>query len=354
VQLGSGVTIVYVIAGAGEDGRSEAARHDGLRAAYTALTGDTAWSCGWIDIAGHAAEHCRLEAAHLSLVFLGYPDGGHDGSAPNSLLRLWENQLDGVTTLGARTATYDRPGLIATVAAIIDATAPLRLRTLEVAATHGGDHSDHMLVGALAVLATAASSQSPLFSSYRGDNTANEIVNVVPAVAARSLDALAHYAACADGCAPCGQACATDQLDPTQLTWLQRSYATPMLRTATGQLRLGTSCVIPGSGGGNPVLAGCTSAPAWQLATDGTLRTASSCLEVLPTGEVVTATCGGNGPTARWLFDSEGHLWSGEPPAPSADEALAHLYCLRDAGGRPRAGLCGAASAPTWSFVPVP
>ena len=38
---------------------------------------------------------------------------------------------------------------------------PTTIRTLEIAGTHGRDHSDHMIVGALALLATAAGSGRP-------------------------------------------------------------------------------------------------------------------------------------------------------------------------------------------------
>jgi len=37
-------------------------------------------------------------------------------------------------------------------------------------------------------------------------------------------------------------------------------------------------------------------------------------------------------------------------PAAQDDMALAHLYCVGVAGGRPRAGLCGATRAPAWTF----
>src|SRR3954468_15649521 len=85
VAAGTGVTIVYVTSDA-----HAAARLDGLQAAYATLAGDASWSCGELALAGATVQHCRLAAAKLSLVTLGYPDGGGDGSVPNSLLQLWE------------------------------------------------------------------------------------------------------------------------------------------------------------------------------------------------------------------------------------------------------------------------
>ena len=357
VAARAGLTVVYVTTGGDDNPPADLdARTAGVRAAYAALAGASAsdWSCGWISIADHAAEHCRLAAAEISLVLLGYPDGHHDGGAPSSLLQLWEDHVARVTTEGARTAVYNRPGLIATLAALIDATAPTTLRTLEVAATHGPDHSDHMMVGALAVLAAAASQSAPPLIAYRGDNIVSEPANTAPATLTRSLDALARYTACTRGCAPCGDACAADQLEATQRAWIARSYPIEMRTSGGGQLRLADRCVVaPASAGSNPVLTRGAGATTWQLGDGGTLVADTGlCLDVLVlTGEVVAGDCVAAGVGGRLFFDAEGHVWSGVPPAPSDDMALAHLYCLRDAGGRPRAGLCGAASAPVWQLA---
>src|SRR5215510_11774241 len=210
---GGGVTSVYVTAGNASHGLDYAeARYAGMMVAYGSIVGSQDWSCGWIEIAGHAAEHCRLDAAAISLVFLGYPDGDIDGSAPESLLHLWQGQVASATTIARRAAIYRRGDLVTVLAEIIATTAPAALRTLDVASTHGRDHSDHMLVGALAVLATAASPRSPALLSYRGYNIDGEPVNASPALFARSLDPLARYHACASGCAPCGQACPADRI----------------------------------------------------------------------------------------------------------------------------------------------
>ena len=92
-----------------------------------------------------------------------------------------------------------------------------------------------MLVGALALLATAHSAVDPELISYRGYNIANEPENANPALYERSLGALAHYEACADGCAPCGQACPSDRIADSHLKYLHRRYAIGIRRSADGK-----------------------------------------------------------------------------------------------------------------------
>ncbi|HEY0191999.1 MAG TPA: hypothetical protein VGC42_12855, partial [Kofleriaceae bacterium] len=219
VVAGGGVTVVYVTDGFTEGSYTDPdTSHSGVKAAYAFLAGSpgATWSCGAVVLGTQHAEHCRLDAAKLSLVFLGYPIGGADGAAANSLLHLWEAKVTSVTnTAAVLQPTYSQVSLIATLAAAIDATMPGTVRTLEIAATHGAEHSDHMLVGALALLATAASSSSPQLAAYRGDNIAGEPVNADADTAGRTSEAYGYYAACATGCAACGTACTTDKLTAT-------------------------------------------------------------------------------------------------------------------------------------------
>ncbi|HUJ62662.1 MAG TPA: PIG-L family deacetylase, partial [Kofleriaceae bacterium] len=322
VQAGSGATVVYVTAG------DEA----GTRAAWAVAAGATTWRCGWIELADHAAEHCRLDAANLSLVFLGYPAGGADGSAPDSLLNLWEANIDRATTRGARPASYDQPGLIAAVAEAITDTQPQIVRTQEIAATHGDDDSDHMLVGALALLAHAAATSPAELLSYRGDNIAAE--------PADQLTALVEEL---------GPIAGTLAADPA---YLARRYAVGFRRAASGAMTLdgGATCLAPANDGG-VVLGPCAGAPSWQLDPSGELRDPmNQCIALLPTGELVVGDCVG-GATRRFYLDDDGVIWTAVPPAAVADMATSHLWCLAPGGGRVRAQLCGATRAPAWSFL---
>jgi len=354
VKRGGGLTNVYVTAGNGRHGVEAAEpRYDGLMSAYGEIAGDQDWACGWIMIGAINVEHCRLAAEKISLVFLAYPDGGTTGEVTDSLLHLWEGKIASAATVARRSSTYTQASLIQVLGAIIDVTAPTTLRTLEIASTHGYDHSDHMLVGALAVLATAHSSRAPALISYRGYDIGSEPANLDAAVYDRSVDIMLRYDACATGCAPCGEACALDQLEPEHSAYLQRRYPIGVGRTAMGTLRQGDGCVIAMSAGANAVIGDCATAPAWQLDELGTLRNADNiCLEVFLTGEITANTCRDAGPAGRFFLDDEGHLWSGVVPPQQDDMDYAHLYCVGSAGGRPRAGLCGQDRAPTWTIAP--
>lgn len=210
IQGGQGVTSVYVTAGNGNRGLDKAeTRYEGLRSAYGVAAGASDWHCGYVEILGKTAEHCRLATKNVSLVFLGYPDGGKEGEHETSLLHLFEGSTTNVTTIAGETATYDRDSLVETVAQIVRITQPARVRTLEVSATHGRDHSEHMLVGALALLSVARANNPAELISYRGYEIAAEPVNKVPSVYAAAFAMLSRYEACATDCAACGDACET-------------------------------------------------------------------------------------------------------------------------------------------------
>ena len=110
------VTILYVTAGdAGAGVGNAVSRITASKAAYGWIGGSQDWRSRWIDLAGQVAQRCDLPAADITLVFLGYPDGGVRGERPSSLLRLWEGAIDHADTVAERVARYDRAGLIAAV-----------------------------------------------------------------------------------------------------------------------------------------------------------------------------------------------------------------------------------------------
>jgi LmbE family N-acetylglucosaminyl deacetylase len=346
-----GLTSVYVTAGNGKHGLGVAERrYRGLMEAYRyAAHADGVWRCGSIAIAGHAAEHCRLAEANISLVFLGYPDGGKEGEAEDSLLRLWSGRIDSAETIAREHARYDRDGLITTVAEVIAQTAPRTIRTLEVSATHGRDHSDHMVVGALAVLAATHAGYEHELLAFRGYANESEPENVVGARYRGAYEMLARYHACVSGCGVCGGACAS--IDKAHDVWVRRRYAVGRRPTpAAGRLRIGDRCATLRSDGAVG-LGDCASAPAWQLAAAGSLRVGSHCIETLASGELVAREhCTADGAN-RFVFDDEGHLWSGRPPDPAKVVAGAHAPCVGVAAERLTAQPCGAGRAPTWELA---
>jgi LmbE family N-acetylglucosaminyl deacetylase len=347
VRRNTGITSVYVTAGNGlGDVDAAAPRYGGLRYAYGSAAGSTDWHCGWILIAGHSAEHCRLADKRVSLVFLGYPDGGKQGDYSDSLLELWEGRIASAQTIASVRTSYTRDELIGTLAQIVTATQPATVHTLEVAATHGSDHSDHMIAGALTILAIARENSQPDVISYRGYSILDEPANKPPAILDATFDMVSHYEACNTDCGTCGSAC--NAIDAAHLAWLSRRYAVGFRRAVAGRMQSGTRCLAT-----NLSLVPCEAAPVWRSDVRGELRSADDhCLTVTPTGDVSLADCA-QAPERRFLIDDEGHVWSGLPPLPQADMAYAHLSCLAPtvAGGI-RAQLCGRDTAPTWEFAP--
>src|SRR5690606_12561643 len=147
----------------------------------------------------------------------GVPDAGFDGSASGGRLRLMQGRIDEVAAGHAR---IDREGLVATLAQVVRETTPSRIRTLEVAGTHGSDHADHVAVGALAVLAAARASSNAELVAYRGPVRATEPPNQLLPVGAPASAMLAHYDACARRCAACGEACTS--IDDGRAAMLRR------------------------------------------------------------------------------------------------------------------------------------
>ncbi len=352
VRSGNGVTTVYVTAGNGTGGTKNAdRRYRALRYAYETAANQPydAWQCGWITIADHVAQHCRLEAANVSLVFLAYPDGGIEGQYAHSLLKLWEGDITSADTVADRKANYDQAGLISVLSEIMTTTAPTTIHTLEVAGTHGYDHTDHMIVGALAVLAASATSSQADLISYRGYNITDDAADKIEPIYDYVFPVLSHYEACAADCAACGSMCTT--IDTTHIAWMHRRYAIGFRRGATGQLATGGMCASATQDGG--ILMGdCATAPVWTFVPGGALQVDTRCLEALPTGELIAGTCHG-GPEQNFRLDDEGHIWVGIPPYPQTGMDYAHLDCLGTGGGHAHAVLCGQDGAPTWSISPI-
>ncbi|CAN5403720.1 hypothetical protein BH11MYX1_BH11MYX1_11870 [soil metagenome] len=346
IRGGGGVTTLYITAGNGTRGAGAAnPRYQGLKAAYGAAASDQAWACGWLTVREHPIQHCRLEAENISLLFLAYPDGGKQGELHHSLLRLWEGAIRDATTVADRTTVYTRDELIETVAAIMRTVQPDTVRTLDLAASHGYDHSDHMIVGALTALALARTGLDPELLTYRGYNISSEPANKLPALFASAHAVLAHYEACATNCgAACGMPCT--KIDPSHDVWLARRYAVGFRRHARGTLRTSSRCLTGGA------LGDCATAPGLTLAR-GQLVSDRGCLAIGETGAVGFASCDVRDPAQRFFFDDEAHLWSGAAPdfEPLLDGT--HLRCVvPDADGSVTSAACGGADAPRWQWSP--
>ena len=342
VRRGDGVTNVYVTAGNDNKGPGESnPRYQGLKEAYGSAANDMNWDCGWIDVNGHTAQHCRLAAENVSLLFLAYPDGGEEGQFPGSLLQLWNGTVKSATTVATRTAVYDQASLIATISQIIEDVQPDVIRTLDVTSNHGHDHVDHEIVGALALIALAQTTQHPDVVSYRGYDIVNEPINKSGAIFDEVHSILGRYEACVAKCAPCGTSCTT--IDATHDKWLGRRYAFGYRRDGIGRLAQNGTCLYA-----DGQLGDCAGAPVWSLDRAGELVAGGSCLTTLPGGSTNVLDCNGD-PDQHWFFDDEGHLWSAAAPAPQANMEFAHLNCLTPTG----VALCGMGNAPAWQLLPL-
>ncbi len=336
-----GATIAYLT-----DGRVDSRnRHSGIMAAYTAATGDDGWQCGWMTISGRAVEHCRLEDAHLSLVFFGYPEGDPDGTSPTSIARLWDGTIDVALTIGDVIASYRRDDVIETLTALIDATQPRTIRTMDIAGVHG-DHADHAITGAATLLAVATLPIYPEIISFRASGTEAEPATLIDPLFDRSAGLLAYFDACVEGRAECGTPASS--ITDEHAIALRRRYATSM-RLAGGELRLGQGCVAADSDGGLSV-GTCPTTEPWRLAADGTLHVGARCVETLLfNGELIAGNRCDLDASHRFFLDDEGHLWTGAPPPIAPGGAL---QCVALIGGRPRATRCGPALAPRWEMSP--
>ena len=345
------LTVVYVTAGDANTGVAYAdSRVADATTAYGVVAGTTDWSCGWISIAGHAAQHCRLADANLSLVFLGYPDGGLTGNLPNSLLQLWQGATTGADTVADHVAHYDQGGLIATVAEIITTTEPRLVRTLDISGAHGSDHADHVIVGALTVLALASAGSDANVVSYRGYDVNSEPANVLDAVYDKTSLGMRAYEACASGCAPCGQACTTIT-DPRYLGFLHRRYAIGIRRPPlAGVLRHHDQCVVIDDT--SLALGDCSKAAHFTFERGGAIRADKRCVRVQADRTIALGDCEAD-PARNFLLDDEGHLWTGVVPAPGEAAIDHHAVCVVANGPAHELGAatCGANLDWTWELV---
>ncbi len=346
-----GATIVYVT-----DGRTDAdRRHAGIMFAYSAATGFVGWECGWIDVIGHAVEHCRLEDAHLSLVFLGYPEGDPAGTDPTSVARLWSGTLDIAISIGDLTTAYRRDDVLDMLIALVDLTQPRTVRTLDTAGIHGIDHADHAVVGAAALLAVAGHTTEPADEplpeviAFRADGTGADPATLIDPLFERSAGVLAFYDGCVERSAPCGEPAAV--ITEAHARALRRRYAMSF-RRGSGQLRLGigATCMEP-LPSGLVGLVGCPSNVDWRLDADGTLHVGDECIEVIATtGELVVVSSCAPRPNRRFFLDDEGHLWSGARPPIGPGGAM---YCV-SVGSDPQASRCGSDTSTLWELSPSP
>ena len=362
------VTTVYVSSGDPVKGDGAAA-HTFLAAmmAYTSAAGAHDWECGYGMVAGSPIHHCRLRDRQVSMIGLDTADGGPDGQFRESPLHLVEGMVPSIAILGRIRGRATVDSITAELAEIIEMTAPSQIDTLDLAATHGSDHSGHMFAAAFALWGAARAHYDGPIRWHRGYNVDNNPITLATADYTRVKPMLGYFEACYFGCGPCGTPCAT--LTQGHNDDLQRQYWTsrdPV--AAAGALALaledGAGCVAVTAAG--LALADCAGAAALRLDPDGHLVVdtgappphAAQCL-ASPAGNddpVVLAPCEDT-PGQYWVVDGDGLVWNGLPPQPIADMAHNHVRCLSTAGGAGAAApaaitapVCGDRLHPHWRF----
>ena len=351
---GDAVVTVYVTAGQSKKGLAYAEdRQQAVMYAYQVASGAAAWTCGSIIIAEHVAEHCQAQgtAAPVSLLFLGLPDGGPEGTFRGSLLSLWSGRVASVETIARRPQRYTQDDVIAVLAEVLRQTQPNQVQTLDIIATHGLDHSDHSLVGAATTRAVAAAHLAVPIVSFRGYNVLSEPINK-PDIMYNAVSVMMRgYGACTERCGACGtQVCSS--ISEFHEGLLRRRYATSVRqRSGRGQLSHAGLCldVVDSS----LQLSDCATAPFWQL-HDDRLELAGQCVTARSDGSVGMAVCDGSA-AQWWRFSDEGHVLGGVAPPLLEDMLLRHTLCLASAadavGASVLGATCGDGVAPTWQYL---
>jgi hypothetical protein len=340
VHDGRPIVVVYVTAGDNGNGLAYVrSRYAGARFAYGAVAGSQQWTCSDTTLTGHNLTRCTLDDRPVTLLFMGYPDGGISGSNSFSLLNLWQGAITLADTVAEHPSSYTRDELIGAVTAIIESTHPRTIRTLELAGTHGYDHSDHMMVGALTQLALARSSVQAELLSYRGYNINTEAANVSDDDVAKSSLFFRAYNACVAGCGVCGETPCGPIEDGWYDGFLHRRYVVGMHDEAHGVLSSPAGCMGFQSSTEDASVVGCASAPELALDDSGLIHFGDRCLEVDATNRLQPGDCE-PAPNRFFQLDVEGHLWSGVSGI-AGGSLFDHTPCVMVDAGTIGVGMCG-------------
>jgi hypothetical protein len=357
------VTTVYVSSGDQVRGGARAAHtFMAARMGYASATGSLDWNCGYVRLAGSPAYHCRLRDRPVSLIALDTADGGINGEFPRSPLHLVEGLVPSIPILGLIEGHATVDSIVASLSAIIDATRPAELHALDLAATHGHDHSGHMFSSAFTLWAAAESRYAGPIRWHRGYNVEDEPINLGDADYAAVKPMLGSFEACYLRCGPCGTSCQT--LEPDHDTDLRRQYSsTRSVLDAPGALVLDAGTCASVTAAGALQLADCAAAATVRLDPTGHLAIGEACLASGPHNDdpVVLEPCRDT-PAQYWVADSDGLIWNGRPPEPvpctggAACMSFDHVRCLGP-GATPGAPLaapvCGSLLQPHWRMAPA-
>jgi hypothetical protein len=356
--LASGsVTTVYITSGDSVHGNDRAEHtFESAMTAYGSVIGASLadWDCGYVPDDYLPIHHCRARTAPVSMIGLDVPDGGIDGAFADSLLHLVEGRVATVPILGLVGGRATADQIIDELAQLVMTTNPSQIHALDLAATHGRDHSSHMFTSSFAFWAAARTGYAGAFTWHRGYNVADQPITLGDADFAAVAPMLGFFEACYFGCGSCGTPCPIAKLDASHVTWLARQYSYARAPAANGALGLAGTASCLAASGGAIALEDCSAAPAMQLDPTGHLALGGQCVASADDGSVALAPCA-IAPEQYWLLDSEGMLWNGRTPAGADGMDYDHVRCLSidpQPGATPTAPTCGEHLQPRWTITP--
>lgn len=349
------VTTVYVSSGdpvLGDD-RAEQT-FEAAMTAYASVAGSSDWDCGYLTVAGSPVHHCRLRDRPVSLIGLDTADGGLDGHFPASPLHLVEGEVSAIPILGPIGGRATVDSIVASLTEIIAATRPSQIHALDLAQTHGRDHSGHLFSSAFALWAAARARYAGPIRWHRGYNVEREPITLGDADYQTVEPMVGYFEACYSGCGPCGTSCRT--LDVDFDAWLRRQYSsTRSPIEAMGALAQGSGGCLSVNAVGAVVLDDCQTAAPVRLDPTGHLAIGDACLASSPgNGDPLALEPCRDAPSQYWVVDSDGLVWNGRPPRPAPAMDYDHVRCLAPvaASGAPLAApLCGEHLQPHWQFT---
>jgi hypothetical protein len=207
IEAGS-VATVYVSSGDAVHGRIRAARtFRAARTAYGAIAGSSDWACRYVVIYGSPIHHCQLRDQLVSMVGLDTADGGLLGEYPNSPLHLMEDRIPELPIVGRMHGGATKDSIVDSLFRIITVTRPREIHMLDLAATHGRDHSGHLFAASFAFWAAARARYEGEIRWHRGYNVDDEPVNLDGADYQSARSMLGYFEACYFHCGTCGTSC---------------------------------------------------------------------------------------------------------------------------------------------------
>ncbi|MET0781329.1 MAG: PIG-L family deacetylase, partial [Microbacterium sp.] len=228
VEDGSCLRTVYLTAGdAGDEDAYWWDREAGVRAAYASMLGvSNSWTQTDAGIAGHPIPVYTLNGApNVSLAFMRLPDGAIDGNgfgrnSFESLQKLYAGTLDEIYTVD-NSSIYTLDQLLTTLLALMNSYQPAMINTLDYTDTYGqGDHSDHLTVAYLTVMAQEEYDTPHGFAGYQGYEIAQRPSNVSGYYYNEKVDAFLTYSDYDWRTCNTASACAAQ----AEGQWLSRQY----------------------------------------------------------------------------------------------------------------------------------